>query len=175
MPLASPSSLTSNTLATFLDHVPISTNNAEKWKPKHMDSNSGGDYWSLSRALCVPLGTENWIPHCLFLSAGTKVGGRKAVAAMCLHVSGGEVQMVTASTEWDNLTESTLTVLQTLLWFPFLFCPDLPDKSPCELWRYVTGNVAGLLCFHKGALLIFKITQVSFSLRSKVMTLRYFF
>lgn len=56
MPLASPSFLTSNTLAAFLDHVPISTNNAEKWKPKQMGSNSGWDYWALSRALSAPPG-----------------------------------------------------------------------------------------------------------------------
>lgn len=77
MPLASPSSLTSNTLATFLDHVPISTNNAEKWKPKQMGSNSSGDYWALSRALSAPLGVEKWIPQHLFLSTGTEVGGEK--------------------------------------------------------------------------------------------------
>ena len=87
MPLASPSSLTSNTLATFLDHVPISTNNAEKWKPKQMGSNSGGDYRALSRALSAPLGTERWISHHLFLSTGTEAGGEKEiVAAICLHV-----------------------------------------------------------------------------------------
>lgn len=87
MPLASPSSLTSNTLATFLDHVPISTNNAEKWKPKQMGSNSSGDYWALSRALSAPLGTERWILHHLFLSTGTEVEGQKTVVAICLHVT----------------------------------------------------------------------------------------
>lgn len=86
MPLASPSSLTSNTLAKFLDYVPISINNAEKWKPKQMGSNSGEDYWALSRALSAPLGTERWILHHLFLSTGTEEGGQKAVAALCLHV-----------------------------------------------------------------------------------------
>lgn len=92
MPLASPSSSTSNTLATFLDHVPISTNNAEKWKPKQMGSNSGGDYWALSKALSAPLGTERWIPHHLFLSAATKVRGEKTVVAICLQVPGTSVQ-----------------------------------------------------------------------------------
>lgn len=55
MPLASPSSLTSNTLATFLDHVPISTNNAEKWKPKQMGSNSGRGLLSpIQGSICNP-------------------------------------------------------------------------------------------------------------------------
>lgn len=87
MPLASPSSLTSNTLATFLDHVPISTNNAEKWKPKQMGSNRGGDYWVLSRALFVPLGTERWILHRLFLNNERTGWGQTAVTAICLHVT----------------------------------------------------------------------------------------
>lgn len=97
MPLASPSSLTSNTLATFLDHVPISTNNAEKWKPKQMGSNSGRDYWVQSRALSAPLGAERWIPHHLFLSTATKVGGEKNVAAICLHVP----EMSVKSFKWS--------------------------------------------------------------------------
>lgn len=87
MPLASPSSLTSNTLATFLDHVPISTNNAEKWKPKQMGSNRGGDYWVLSRALSAPLGTERWILHRLFVNNERAAWGQTAVTAICLHVT----------------------------------------------------------------------------------------
>lgn len=86
MPLASPSSLTSNTLATLLDHVPISTNNAEKWKPKQMGSNRGGDYSALSRALSTPLGAEMWIPSCFFLSIKQRQEVNKTVAAICLRV-----------------------------------------------------------------------------------------
>lgn len=87
MPLASPSSLTSNTLATFLDHVPISTNNAEKWKPKQMGSNSGGDYRALSRALSAPLGTERWISHHLFLSTETEAWGEQKQLQQYVYMS----------------------------------------------------------------------------------------
>lgn len=101
MPLASPSSLTSNTLATFLDHVPISTNNAEKWKPKQMGSNSGGDYRALSRALSAPpLGTEGWIQRRLFLSAATEVGGEETFAAICLQVT----EICAARFKWPLLS-----------------------------------------------------------------------
>lgn len=125
MPLASPSSLTSNTLATFRDHVPISTNNAEKWKPKQMGSNSGGDYWALSRALSAPLGTERWILHHLFLSTGTEVGGQKTVAAICLHVtvmSTERFKWSSLSSTWGmNVVDCTWTFLWIVAFLYFLF------------------------------------------------------
>lgn len=113
MPLASPSSLTSNTLATFLDHVPISTNNAEKWKPKQMGSNSSGDYWALSRALSAPLGTERWILHHLFLSTGTEVEGQKPIVAICLHVT--KMPMAWGTWLWNATFFGILNSLQGFL------------------------------------------------------------
>lgn len=125
MPLASPSSLTSNTLATFLDHVPISTNNAEKWKPKQMGSNSGGDYWALARALSAPLGTKRWILHYLFLSTGTEVWGQKTVAAFCLHATETSASRCRWSflslTRGMNVLDCTWTFISVVAFFYSMF------------------------------------------------------
>lgn len=137
MPLASPSSLTSNTLATFLDHVPISTNNAEKWKPKQMGSNSGGDYWALARALSAPLGTKRWILHYLFLSTGTEVGGQKTVAAFCLHAtetSASRCRWSFLSLTWGmNVLDCTWTFISVVAFF------------------YVFYSLHDFLCFYRCA------------------------
>ena len=144
MPLASPSSLTSNTLATFLDHVPISTNNAEKWKPKQMGSNSGGDYWALSRALSAPLGLERWIPHHLFLSIATKVRGEKTVAVIQYvymsqkHLwrgSNGHLLLDTRGMKVRNCTWTFLGIVTFLCfylsqYFVYYQCTPLSEQCP---------------------------------------------
>lgn len=155
MPLASPSSLTSNTLATFLDHVPISTNNAEKWKPKQMGSNSGGDYWALSRALSAPLGPERWIPRHLFLSTATKVGCEKPVAAIqyvymsqkCLwRCSNGHLFLDMRGMDWTDYTWTFLWIVTFLFFYLFIFLQDFalhfPLWSVCRCLHCITCGIS---------------------------------
>lgn len=147
MPLASPSPLTSNTLATFLDHVPISTNNAEKWKPKQMGFNTGRDYWALSRALSAPLGTERWILHHIFLSAGTKAGGQTTASNMFTchrNVQAWLTRSFLSSAQGMNVRDCSQTnpFIEAFLKF-FIHCNifyvitnELGCKSPhCIIWR----------------------------------------
>lgn len=146
MPLASPSSLTSNTLATFLDHVPISTNNAEKWKPKQMGSNSAGDYWALSRALSAPLGMERWIQHHLFLSTGAlEVGGQETFAAICLHVtkvSGARLKWSLLSSTWGTKDRGFIVFcilyrcfIKWYIWLPVPSCSNASVAcSKIDVW-----------------------------------------